>query len=290
MGFKRHKLHLVKENQAEGRIAEIYFEVRRTLGIPHVNVMFQAFASFPEFFDLFWTALKPILETQEFFSFSERLGAEAYTRVHNYFSVPDLRTKVTEMDFSAGAQNELQQVVNLYHYNYPALLLICAALLQAFENPGSPQRQGTRPALHPAYSGHPVLVEEEVAPAPTRKIYEDMKRTLGTAFLATCYINFGRWPDFLKTYWDSLKPMIKTARYEQHRVALRESALALAAELPETLQLSTAQMEEQGVPEEDLNTVVHITDLFLNLLSQQVLNIAYAKIGLEDGITSKLAA
>ena len=117
-----------------------------------------------------------------------------------------------------------------------------------------------------------------------------MKRTLGTPFLATCYINFGRWPDFLKTYWDSLKPNIRTARYEQHRLALRESALACAVELPETLQLSTTQMEEQGVPEEDLNTVVHVADLFLNLLSQQVLNMAYAKIGLEDGIISKLAA
>ena len=80
------------------------------------------------------------------------------------------------------------------------------------------------------------------------------------------------------------------AIYRRWGLALRESALACAAELPETLQLSTTQMEEQGVPEDDLNTVVHISDLFLNLLSQQVLNMAYAKIGLEDGIISKLAA
>ena len=104
MPFRKHKLHLVREHEAEGRIAEIFGEIREALGIPHVNVIFQTFASFPEFLDLFWRALKPALETQEFFSFSERLGAEAYTRVHNYFSIPDLRRKVAEMNFSAGAQ------------------------------------------------------------------------------------------------------------------------------------------------------------------------------------------
>src|SRR5947209_996951 len=235
MPSRKHKLHLVREHEADGRIAEIYAEIRETLGIPHVNVLFQAFASFPEFFELYWKALKPALETQEFFSFSERLGAEAYTRVHNYFSVPDLGSKVAEMDFSRGAQNELGEAVNLYHYNYPALLLICALLVQAFENPGSPRKKGTKPAVHPVYRGNPVLVEEELAPAPTRRIYEDMKRTLGTPFLATCYINLGRWPDFLKTYWDSLKPIFKTVLYEHHRLALRESSLTFAAEMPEPL-------------------------------------------------------
>jgi hypothetical protein len=290
MPVKKHKLHLVREHEAEGRIAEIFAEIRETLGIPHVNVLFQAFASFPEFFDLFWTALKPALEIQEFFSFSDRLGAEAYTRVHNYFSVPDLRSKVAEMEFSAGAQQELEEVVNLYHYNYPALLLICALLVQAFENPGRPQKQGTKPAIHPVYKGNPILVEEELAPPPTRKIYEDMKRTLGTPFLATCYVNFGRWPDFLRTYWDSLKSIFRTALYEHHRVALRESALSFAAEMPEALQLTPTSLEEAGVPEEDVNTVLQITDLFLNLVSQQVLNMAYAKIGLEDGMRTEKAA
>src|SRR5947209_16598234 len=45
MPAKKHKFHLVREHEAEGRVAEIFEEIRETLGIPHVNVFFQAFAS-----------------------------------------------------------------------------------------------------------------------------------------------------------------------------------------------------------------------------------------------------
>src|SRR5215467_3121120 len=137
MSWKRHKLHLVKEKEAQGRISEIFSEIRYALGVPSVNMMFQALASFPEFFDLFWKTARPAVHTQEFFALSERISAEAYTRVHNYFSVPALGSKTKEMNFSAGAQAELQEVVDLYQYNYSVLLLLCAALVQAFENPGA---------------------------------------------------------------------------------------------------------------------------------------------------------
>lgn len=290
MSWRKHKLQLVKESAAQGRIAEIFADIKETLGIPYVNIMFQALASYPEFFDVFWRTAKPALQTQEFFSFADRLGAEAYTRMHNYFPVPDLQRKVAEMDFSLGAQHELFQSVELFHYNAPLLLLTSAALQQSFENPTTTRRPGTLPANHPVFTTRPILVDEEHAPPVTRKIYEDIRRTLGTPFLNLCYLNFGRWPDFLKAYWDCLKPLLKTPLYEQHRLALRESALAFANDLPEPFQLSTAQMEEAGVPEDDVTAIVHLTDLYLNLQSKQVLNVAFAKIGLEDGVRTTQAA
>jgi len=127
-------------------------------------------------------------------------------------------------------------------------------------------------------------------PAATRKIYEDIKRTLGAPFLNTVYLSLARWPDFLSAYWESLKPWLKTPLYEQNRLAMRDSALSLAAILPRPLELSTAQMEEAGVPKDDINGVVQLAESFLDLLSKQALNIAFAKIGLEDGETSEVAA
>jgi plasmid maintenance system antidote protein VapI len=308
MSWKKHKLHL-EEASAQGRTAEIFAEIKHTLGVPHVNKLFQALAPFPEFFDLFWRTAKPALETQEFFSYSDRLAAEAYTRMHNYFpaldlqrkildlqnridlqSKMDLQSKIEVLELSGEIHNELRQVVELYHYNYPLLLLLCAALEQAFENPNSVQRTGTVPARHPVFVAGPATVAEELAPPPTRRIYDEMKRTLGTPFLSNSYLNLGRWPDFLKAYWDSLKPMLRTPLYEQHRLAVRDSAISFAAELPEPLQLSTNQMAEAGVPEKDINRIVQLKDLFLDLMSKEVLNIALAKIGLEDSMRSALAA
>ena len=291
MNWKRHKLRLVTEKEARGRTKEIFEEIKQAMGVPHVNIIFQALASFPEFFNHFWKTAKPLLHTQEFFSFSERIAAEAYTRMHNYFSVPALAAKTSEMDFSPAARAELEESAELYYYNCSALLLLSAALVQAFENPGTEAvNKITSAVAHPIFSKKPILVEEEKAPPATRKIYDDIKRALGTPFLSSSYLNFARWPDFLSVYWEGLKPVMKTPLYEQNHLALRDSALTLAAALPQSLQLSTAQLEEAAIPKDNITAIVHLADSFLDLLSKQMLNVAFVKIGLEDGGRSEAAA
>jgi hypothetical protein len=290
MAWKRQKLRLVPEAEADPDVLEIYGEIRHALGLPYVNPMFQALGAYPSYFRVFWNALRPDLETGEFFSLSQRLGAEAYTRVHNYFNVPDLGRRVQEMEFSAGAQEELREVIDLYLYNNGVLLLIAAAQMQGFENPNASPRTSSMPAEHPTHAERPVLVDEHIAPPETRRIYEDIKKTMGTPILNTSYINFGRWPDFLREYWYALKPVMHTPIYEQNRMAIQNSALALASEVPRPLSLPPTQLEDAGVSESDLDAVIHITDFFLEQISKQLLNISFAKIGLEGGVHTTVAA
>ena len=138
----------------------------------------------------------------------------------------------------------------------------------------------------------PILVKEQNAPPETRRIYDDIKKTLGIPFLNTSYINFGRWPDFLLANIGTRSSRWFSARkYEQNRVAIHLYPLsALAAELPQPLQLSPTQLEEAGVSESDLSAITQVTEFFLQILSKQLLNIAFAKIGLEGGAHSTAAA
>jgi len=290
MAWKRQKLRLVPESEADSEILEIYAEIKHALGLPYVNPMFQALASYPKYFKTLWKALRLDLETREFFSLAQRIAAEAYTRVHNYLNVPNLRLKVQEMEFSPGAQEELRDVIDLYLYNNSVLLLIAGAQMQGFENPGAVARPASAPAEHPSHPQRPVLVDERYAPPETRRIYDDIKKTMGTPVLNTSYINFGRWPDFLREYWTALKPVMLTPIYEQNRIAIRNSGMVLAAELPRPLQLSPTQLEEAGVSHGDLDAVIHITDFFMEQLSKQLLNISFAKIGLEGGAHTTVAA
>jgi hypothetical protein len=229
-----------------------------------------------------------VLETNEFFGAAERIAAEAYTRVHNYMNVPDLSRKVEELDFSIGAKEELKDTIDLYVYNNSVLLLISAAQIQALENPSSASGT-TTPAQHPVHPKRPVLVDEKHAPPDTQKIYEDIKKTMGAPFLNTSYFNFGRWPDFLREYWSSLKPILLSPLYEQTRIGMQQSALTLAAELPRPLQLSAAQLEEAGISPASLSAITQTTEFFMLLLSRQLLNITFAKIGLEGGAQTAAA-
>jgi hypothetical protein len=285
---RKRRLSLVREADASGRTLEIYREIKSALGVPHVNLLFQAYGAFPRFLDSMWKALRPAVETRDFFQHADRLRAEAYTRTHNYFLVPDLCKSIRDIHFSSGAQHELTDVVELFHYNNPLLLLIIALQLQAFEDGPAHRRSAITGAEHPVISEKPVQITEESAPAPTRKIYDDIKRTLGVSFVNTDYQALARWPDFLSMYWNAFKPVASSPLYGESRHALRESALVLASDLPNAPQLSVEHMQETGLQDEEISAAIHISEEFLDNLSGLLLNVAFAKIALEGGNKSQV--
>lgn len=290
MPWNRNKLSMVSESEAKGDTARIFLDLKETLGIPHVSMAFRVLASLPRFFPLFWKAARPMLQTGEFFSAADQIRMEAYHRMQTRFSVPNLHRKLIEFDFTQRAQDEVMDVVQLYEYVNPVLLLTMAALSQGMDHPDTPVKHGNLPAQHPSHPSRPILVDERLAPEPTRKLYDDIKRTMGTPYLNTSYITFGRWPDFLMEYWSALKPVIGTPNYEEQRNALREFALRAANDLPEAICLPKSAMDKAGVSDEERTNAVQAVHFFLDLLSKQVLNIAYARVGLEGGAPSAVAA
>jgi hypothetical protein len=284
---RKRRLPLVCEADATGRTLEIYQEIKSALGVPHVNVIFQAYGAYPRFLDVMWKLMRPVVETREFFSKADRLGAEAYTWMHNYFSIPDLCDQIRQIHFSTGAQHELTDVVELFHYNNPLLLLIAAVQLQAFEDGPAKQRSAEAGADHPVFVVKPIKITEEAAPAPIRKIYDDIKRTLGVSYLNTDYQAFARWPDFLNVYWNALKPALISPLYGKSKASLRESALELASDFPNAPQLDVEHGYEFNLNNEEINGAIHITEEFLDGLSGLVLNVEFARIALEGGNQAK---
>ncbi len=280
---KGNKLKVVRESEAQGRIAEIYREIKEALGVPHVNVIFQAYAVYPEFLERFWAAAQPLLQTQEFFALADRIGAEAYTRMHNYFAIPDLCREMETRGLSGEARHQLIGTVELFHYNNPPLLLLAAAQLQAFENRIGRDGKGTAAAEHPVFSEKPTLIEEPEAPPATRRIYDDIRRTFGLPMVNTDYRALARWPDFLEVYWPVLKTISQSPVYQECQQGVRESAWNLACELPVALDLSASKLMDEGMSDEQVSDVFRITELFVRALSGLVLNVAVAKIGLEGG-------
>jgi hypothetical protein len=139
------------------------------------------------------------------------------------------------------------------------------------------------PASHSVYQKKPVLVEEESAPSPTKKIFEEIKRTLNVPVVNTDYRALARWPDFLRDYWALLKAMAQSPLYKEHCQAIRLSAVALVQEFPQPFELTVAQLQDAGLSDADVEAAVRITEVFVRILGGLVLNVAVAKIGLEGG-------
>jgi hypothetical protein len=284
---KRNRLKRVCENEAQGRIREIYAETKDVFGVPYVDFVFQAFAVYPAFLELHWQALKTVVTSQQFFTLADRLRADAYTRAHSYLPVRDFGEPVRRMNLGEDEHRELVRVIDLGNYGMPLVLLTMAAQFLAFEAPIGRVDAVQTPADHPVFPGAPVLVEEDVAPTEVRRIFEELKRCLNLPFVPGEYQAFARWPEFLDIYWQSTKNAIKSPVYEGCHHALRETAFSLAREFPQPLQLAIPDLSESGMSDSDITSVVRITELFVYSLSASVLNLAVAKIGIEGGTRMK---
>lgn len=282
---KGQKLKFVHENDAPPPVADIFADHKQALGVPLVHASYRAYAAFPKFLEMHWQAVRPAVERRELFQLGERLRADAFTRMHSYFTLPDLCHDLEDMRFSEGARRELTEVADLFHYYDALLMLILSAQLQAFDTRTGalPRVAAPAPPLPYRFEHAPVRVGEESAPGPIRKLYDDIKRTLALPFVNTEYQAFARWPDFLAAYWKVMRPIVQSPLYAECQYAVRETAWALAREFPQPLELSVSRLTDADISDDDVATIVRITELFVKNFSCLLLNVAAAKIGLEGG-------
>jgi len=290
MPERRGKLLLIREKEADGRTRELFGEIKQALGIPFVPVLYEALGAYPEFLEQHWRAFSPLVASHQFFELGDRLRGEAYTRMHNYFQISDLCEPLTEMSFSEGAKHQLGDVIDLFNYANPLLLVIVSVQLLAFEHPPGEEVKGEDSrADHPSFYERPTLVEENVASPPVKKIYEEMKRALNLPVVNTDYRAFARWPDFLREYWKALRPIAQAPSYREQQRALCESSEAMVKELSTKIDFSQEWMETVDIHEKQLESILRITEMFQNILSGLMLNVAAAKIGFEGG-TAKVTS
>ncbi len=280
---KRSKLKLIPESEARGRVLEIYQDIKQTLGVPQVNAIFQAVAVYPRFLEAFWSTMRRAAQKPEFFRLADRVRAEAYTRMHNYFPIPDLCDVIRGRQLSAGARQEITDTVDLYHYVDPLLMMMTVAQMAGFENPVGREAPTGAPAEHPVFLDRPLLIEDEAAPPRIKIVYEDMKTVLGLPALSSGYLAFARYPDFLENYWNVLKPIAQSPLYTESQTGMRDTAWALTREFPVRVETTIPALSETGISADEITAVVGVVELFVGAFSQLVLNVALAKIGLEGG-------
>jgi hypothetical protein len=262
-------------------VLDVYRDMQHVLGVPHISSFFQFLGTCPRFLDHFWTTVRPIVQSQVFFSCSVRLRADAYTRVHSYFAVPDLKAELARQSFSPGAKEELKDCINFFCYAIPVSLLLAAFLSEAFKRPSGNPDVPLTPAPCPKPHGRIVLVDEDTAGPAVKIIFSDIRCATGADVVHTVYRAFARWPDFLQSYWTSVKPIAVSELFQHNERGLREDALQMVSELPGPF--DSSGLARLGMNESDASSLIRITDMFLHSLSAALLNASVARIAIEGG-------
>lgn len=284
---KGNRLRTIAEQDADPATRRIYDEIKVALSLPGLQLYYPALGAYPGFLALHWEIVRQAAGSRELLAAAECLRADAYTRAHNYFSIPDLSTQGGPPE-PFGAEPEIVRSANYFHYRDPLVLLLFAYQIQAMDGPTGigPDGAGISHDLVAAKSPLdklPPSVSETDAPAPLRKRYEDIRRVMGCPFVAPEFCAFATQPDFLDAYWKAVKEMLASPLYPACKHGIRSNAWTLAAQLPGPVELSVDRLAEVGLSPEDIASIARILELFVDYLSGSLLHVAAAKIALEGG-------
>jgi hypothetical protein len=271
-------MHVIRESEANGSIAEVYSDIKSTLSLPQVPLFFQMCAACGPFLPQFWKTVKPVVRTRAFVTAAQRLRADAYTRMHNYFEIP-----AASGSFGLAAPTEVAATLELFLYQDGALLLLLSLAVEAFDN-SIGQRLASREESSPRSFGFaPILVEEDAADPGTRKVLDEVRRQYGLGVVPVEFRALAAWAAFLNQHRQLWKRIAESPLFPAFEHQLLLHSIELAHALPGPVELSSASMRQNGMNEEEFSSVVRFTHNWNRASAMLLLEISAARIAAEGG-------
>jgi hypothetical protein len=226
----------ITEQDASGEIAALYADLRITLGVPFVNLIWRHLATIPGGLAWTWTLVKPLYLSGEL----DRLSVETAARagLPSLTRWPDFVWEGVAID--RGARRLIARLIDGYNrangVNFLALLAAVSVLRD-----GMPARLDTGRAL--PWANRPLVATDALPPLP--KLSElsppllalvrrlDQFGRLGSSdAIASLYLHLALWPPFLSIAYTSLEPLHRSgelAKIQQGVIAFgRQQAFGLA--------------------------------------------------------------
>src|SRR5579864_6804400 len=214
---------LVRENDvADEHVRETYRDVKESLRLPLVDVMFQAYATVPRFLEFTWRRLRPSVLAMPFIERAAEIGAHA-DRGTSAWSIGDHAGELRARNVSEADLRKMRELADMFHQVNPKLAVIAQAVRLALAGEAIGGGGSTGPPLpfdrertpHD-FRGIPVqLAEEREAPLRVRTIYEEIKSATGVGFLETEYRAMGAFPDWLEVFWNDCKPLLRKPEFSK---------------------------------------------------------------------------
>jgi len=217
------------EDQATGRIAEIYREIRACSGVPYVSSLQRFVATMPGVLEWAWDAIRPAMMSGAIPETGWRLAKAV--RIAPPSRIPAAALAGADI---AAIRNIAENFVRVSPVN-----LVTGACLARLLTGTIPSGEGfpaawTPPAMLPPMPGNadPATLD----PATRATLMRFATEVDGTPFIPALYRQLAHWPGVLSWLADELEPRFAApetnAARTAFRAAAREAAPAIVARLP----------------------------------------------------------
>ena len=119
-----NRLAEVPEAQASSRILEIYEDIKATLAVPTVNLIYRYMAIYPEYLEAAWRELRPNLRTVYVSQAADRIRAEARLEL-----LPLSKAALNVVGVGTSQWEDFRQTMQVYNDVNPKGIMVVTALL-----------------------------------------------------------------------------------------------------------------------------------------------------------------
>lgn len=223
-------LEVISERDARGEIADIYADIRATMGLPVVNLVWRHFATLEGGLRHAWDALRPV--------YASGAAEQAGARLVASLELPRLPAVPPAVLVGAGvdAAAHAQLIAVLDSYNRGNSLNLCAlsALLAAPGTaPDAAPVQSTDALPAPALPIPPMPELEDMSPVVRALVWQvnTLGQPDGDRILASAWKHLSLWPGALSLCWALLAPLQLDGRLGAAIADTRRASLVEAARL-----------------------------------------------------------
>ena len=207
----------ITEQDAEGRVSEIYQDIRSTLGVPVVNLIWRHLATLPGALEWSWASIKPLYE-------ENIIHAEA-SALRRKMSIPvDVGLSQAHLEASGLREDEISSikiVLNSYHKSNAMNLISLSSLHAKLRGKSSNSARSIE--LCGSDDGHfidgnmPELIPLNSMADSTRNLVMDINKIGGREhILPSMYRHLANWPQFLALISLVILPFEKNGTLETY--------------------------------------------------------------------------
>ncbi len=199
----------IPEAEATGEIAILYADIRETLGVPLVNLIWRNLATIPGALDWAWTTLKPLYKDGS-------IQAEARA-LRTGLSMPDVLAltpaALSDAGLSGADLTMIETILDSYERSNPLNLVAIGALLVLLQGKSNdaPRMTPAEQVAEPPVSGElpPLLSLDEVAPetAALALAVNALGARGRTHIMVSMPRHLAHWPGYLRLYRSILAPL-----------------------------------------------------------------------------------
>ena len=239
----------VREAEASGEIAVVFADIRASLGVPFVNLIWRHLATIPGMLQWCWRFSKPLYGSIEHAEISSGLQTTVRSPVTDH--IPSFVFDAAGLN--AGARGVIAALIGAYNKanagNLAALLVVQAVL--AGYSPGGRGFTPKTTAAETVPRPLPDLLQLSGLNASTQSLImslDQFGRSAPSNAVASLYCHLAHWPSYLAIVHTALAAVHRSGalKVEQERVLERCKDLAKTQLLPLASPLALPRQEQRA--------------------------------------------